>query len=159
MKKMGRFRQAKVISICCMAVSAVFMALPYGVAMRFISNPDPPMESVTLYYSYFSGMPFGYANWFPMIAAWLSVAILARLIFGAILAAKRKDFGADSVGAPTLICIIECIIASLLSWLLFKTLSIISVIILLLHITAFVLLYNLYRKNNIMKKLKEDTKL
>ena len=130
----------KVIASCLMAVSIVLMALPYGVAMTFWYSGPPDFETITLYYSYFSEMPpFGSGNFFPMAAAMISTGVFMRLIIGFIAIARRK-FEEDVIGKPTYISLIVCIISSILSWLVFNTITTLSIIVVVLHIGAFILL-------------------
>lgn len=115
--------------------AAIIIALPYGVPMVF--SPDP-MNHVIEYHSYFSVMPIGYGNWFLIITARLSVIILVLLIIRiAGLATKR-----DVTGKLALICLLICIGAQLLSWLIFRggyRISIIGVIVFVLHVAMLAL--------------------
>ena len=52
--------------------------LPYGVVLNF-ANPDGEPWRRT--YSYFSMMPFGYANFGPLITAILTCVMLILVIF------------------------------------------------------------------------------
>ena len=131
----------RIISTCCMAVSVVLMALPYGVAMTFWYSGPPDFETVTLYYSYFNMMPLGYGNIFPMITAMLSSGVLMRLLIG-IIAVVRKRRNSDDIGKPTFILLMICIIASVLSWVIFSAITVIGVIVVILHAAAFILLLN-----------------
>ena len=62
-----------------LALSAVFLALaleimPFGAVCNFMTPPgEPPLR---LTYSYFSLVPFGYANFAPFLVALLSCALL-----------------------------------------------------------------------------------
>ena len=126
MKKANTIR---IISICFMAISVALMLLPSGVAMKFVSEPGPPMEYVTYYYSYISGMPIGYGNWFPILTAILSFAVLLVLIISLIRRMESESGSRKTV----LICLSICIVAALISWRLFNSVSIIGVIICVLH--------------------------
>ena len=130
MKKANTIR---IISICFMAISVALMLLPSGVAMKFVSEPGPPMEYVTYYYSYISGMPIGYGNWFPILTAILSFAVLLVLIISLI---RRMESGSRKT---VLICLSICIVSALISWRLFNSVSIIGVIICVLHAIALAL--------------------
>jgi len=63
----------KIFLISLSAVTILLMALPYSVAMRFSDGPNNFFVS---YYSYFSFMPIGYGNWFPMLTVIFSVIVL-----------------------------------------------------------------------------------
>jgi len=124
-----------------MGVAVVLMSLPYGVQMQFVSDPGPPMEFVSFYYSYFSVMPIGYANWFPIITVLLSIAVLLMLVIRAVKQKKENNYTVK----PLMICLTICIIASLCSWLIFNAVSVIGVIVLALHIATLALQIN-YKK-------------
>ena len=125
----------KIISISCMGVAMVLMSLPYGVQMRFVSDPGPPMEFVSFYYSFFSGMPIGYANWFPIITALLSIAVLLMLVVRAVRNKKEISYTVK----PLMTCLVICVIASLCSWLIFNAISTIGVVVLALHLATLAL--------------------
>ena len=108
-----------------MIASLILMSLPYGVAMNFSDG----VQIFTSYYSYFSMMPIGYANWFPMLTAVLSIIVLVQLI----VQLKNK-----SIVKPVPVCLAIAIITSLTSWL-FGSFTIIGLIILLLHAAALVM--------------------
>ena len=130
----------RIIAACCLAVSIILMALPYGVAITFWYSGPPDFETVTLYYSYFSEMPpFGSGNFFPIATAMISIGVLMRIIIG-FIAVARKKFIEDIFGKPTYISLMVCMIASILSWFVFNTITTVAVIVLILHIVAFLLL-------------------
>jgi len=99
------------------------MALPFGIRMDFVSDPGPPMEFVTSFYSYISLMPIGYANLMPVITAVLTLVILLLLVAG-----MKKDRK-----IPICICLIACIAATFVSWAVFSTLTIIGAVVFALH--------------------------
>lgn len=113
----------KAISVGCIVVSIILMATPYGVAMTFAPGPT---ERVTKYLSYFSTMPWGYGNWFPLLIALFSIIAL-------LIAIRKKP------GNAVQICLIVCIVAAVLSWVMFDSISIVGVIITVLHASAFIL--------------------
>lgn len=117
----------KCISICCMLIAIILMATPYGIAMTFAPSPT---ELVTRYFSYFSLMPFGYGNWFPIITALLSIVVVFLLLVGI-----RKA----NTGKAVRVCLVLCIIASVLSWLIFESISIVGVCAAALHSIVLVL--------------------
>ena len=115
----------KIPLLCLILCALVLEILPYGVVLRF-GNPegDPFRET----YSYFSLIPYGYANIVPLITAVLTCVLLLLLIISIIL---KKDlsksaaiiagtasalslcplplFGADdftAIGAAISICLI-----------------------------------------------------
>ena len=105
-----------------MAASIVMMTLPYGVRMNFVGGP-PTFETVPSYYSYFSGMPIGYGNWFPIITAVISILAFIFLFLGA----KRRT---------VVIYLSTCVIASLASWIIFNAVSVVGGFVFVLHAAA-----------------------
>ncbi len=69
----------KTLSLLFSAVILFLEALPYGVVMRFAD--EEPGKYIVESFSYFSMIPYGYANFAPSITAVLSVALLITLIF------------------------------------------------------------------------------
>jgi len=86
-------------------------------------------NNISFYYSYFSTMPIGYANFYPLITALLTIIILALLLIG-----LKKE-----VRTLVGVCAIGCILASAISWLVFSSFSIIGFIIFSLHIVICIL--------------------
>lgn len=117
----------RTISICCTLIAIILMATPFGVAMTFAPGPT---ERVTKYFSYFSMMPLGYGNWFPVITALLSIAVFFLLLVGIKKANTRR---------VVQVCLTICIIASLLSWLIFNSISIVGACVAAFHIIVLVL--------------------
>ena len=58
-------------------VALILELLPYGVVLNF-ANPDGEPWRRT--YSYFSMMPFGYANFGPLITAILTCVLLVLVV-------------------------------------------------------------------------------
>jgi len=133
----------RIVLICCMAASIVLMALPFGVRMSFAAPGGFPH---VFHRSYFSGLPIGYANWFPILTAVLSIAVIIMLFVGVI---RNKPDG-KLFGKPVFICLCICMIASLMSWILFGTISVVGVIVFMLH-TVMVILgmgYKRFHRND-----------
>jgi len=129
-------KKIQAISILCMVVTIILMALPYGVAMNFYGDGGPAVgERFTSYHSYFSMMPIGYANWFPIITALLSIVALTQLINRAI----RNKNSNSTVIQPVLACPIISIITSLFSWMIFGTFTAVGLIISILHVVTLAL--------------------
>lgn len=122
----GGVSMKKVYSIIGMILSIVLMALPKGVPMNFAPSPT---ETVTSYYSYFSPMPFGYGNWFPIITAILSICVVVLLLIGL----KRNCISVIKI------CLGITIIATLLSWAIFNAFSFISLAVIALHIYVLII--------------------
>lgn len=121
-------RVEEIASIYCMLIAIILMATPYSIAMTFAPSPT---ERVTKYFSYFSTIPLGYGNWFPAISALLSV-----IVFFLFLVGSRKT----SVRKTVIVCVTMCIISSVLSWLLFNSISGIGTIVAGFHIIVLVVL-------------------
>lgn len=125
-----------IFSIISMIVAIVLMTMPIGVAMEFSSGPGSA-DFVTKYYSYFSGMPIGYANWLPLITVLISIFILLMLIVDIKVQRMRKVIKFS---------LSICIIASVLSWIIFDSFTIIALLIMIIHIVVLIL--QVLTKNN-----------
>ena len=86
-------------------------------------------NTISYYYSYFSTMPIGYANFYPLITALLTFILLLMLILG-----LKRDLK-TMIG----ICATGCVLASALSWFMFSAFSIVGLIIMALHIFICIL--------------------
>lgn len=117
----GGIKMGKILAMCCMLISIILMATPFGIAMTFASGPH---ERVTSYYSYFNMLPLGYGNWLPIITAILSIIVLMLLLVS-IKSGKGEK--------PAMACTIICVIASILSWLIFNSFTIIGAAIAVFH--------------------------
>jgi len=112
-----------------------FGAMPAETASMLPFNPvNYPQEIlvetyISFYYSYFSMMPIGYANFYPAITVLLTIIILALLLIGV-----KKDMR-TFIGT----CAIGCILASAISWLVFSSFSAVGLIIFSLHIIICIL--------------------
>lgn len=114
----------KFFSFLLTALSLILMALPFGIPMIFAPTPT---ETVTLYYSYFSPVPFGYGNWFPTITVLLSLAAILVLLIsfqGSLRRAAAVVLGAAMA-------------SSLASWLLFQSFSLVGLAVFALHGVVF----------------------
>ncbi len=68
--------------------------LPYGAVMRFATAPG---EILVELYPYFSLLPFGYANFGPLLTALLSVVLLAFTLVFVFVGKARKGITVISV--------------------------------------------------------------
>lgn len=90
----------KIFLLCIAAATVILEALPYGVVMNF-ANPEGEPWSRT--YSYFSLVPYGYANFAPLIVALLTCAILILTVVSIITKkTMRRAIVWTSVGATVL---------------------------------------------------------
>lgn len=76
----------KIIVLCILLCTLVLEILPYGAVCNF-ANPEGPPHRVT--YSYFSMIPYGYANFGPLITALLTCVLLVIIILSILL---KKDW-------------------------------------------------------------------
>ena len=74
-----------VIYVILPMITIVLELLPYGAVLNFANPEGEPWRET---YSYFSLMPFGYANFGPLLTAILTCVLL---ILGAILFFGKKD--------------------------------------------------------------------
>lgn len=77
----------------------------------------------------FQPMPLGYGNWFPILTALLSLVALILLLAGFWKHTKK----------PVVTCLSIAVSASVMSWLLFHSISSTSIAIALLHVAALLL--------------------
>lgn len=117
-----------IASIISILIAIILMITPFGVAMKFSSGPD---DNVTHYYSYFSTMPLGYANWFPAITAFFSIIIITILIIDIKNFKMRKLIH---------VFLYICIAGTILSWVIFNSFTIISFLIMMIHLFVLALL-------------------
>lgn len=64
------------LSILLTAVILLVERLPKGIRMRFSDGVQEYIE----YYSCFDSVPFGYGDFFPLLTAWLTVAVVLLLL-------------------------------------------------------------------------------
>ena len=76
----------KIIMLCIITATLIIEILPYGAVCNF-ANPDGGPWRQT--FSYFSLVPFGYANFAPFIVALLTCALFCFLLIGIFL---KKSF-------------------------------------------------------------------
>ena len=76
----------KIIMLFIITAALFFEILPYGAVCNF-ANPDGGPWRQT--FSYFSLIPFGYANFAPFIVALLTCALFCFLLIGIFL---KKSF-------------------------------------------------------------------
>lgn len=96
-------KKTKIIFLILCVCSLVLEALPYGAVCRFAT----PEETYTETFSYFSLVPYGYANFGPFITA---VTTCILFIFAIVL---FTSVGRKVIGAARIISIIS-VAASLL---------------------------------------------
>lgn len=73
-----------VLSFAAMAAAILCELLPYGAVMRWAPNPDTRILET---YAYFNPLPYGYANFGPLITAVLSTVLVVILLI--LLFAKK----------------------------------------------------------------------
>ena len=67
----------KILFIALPLIALILELLPYGVVLNFANPEGEPWRRT---YSYFSMMPFGYANIGPLITAILTCVLLALVV-------------------------------------------------------------------------------
>ena len=92
-----------------LVLALAMMILPFGVAMPFADGPDSTVVTV---FPYFDLTPWGYGNWFPLLAGVLTLAALVLLFLQ-----DRKVKGK----LPMVVCLGLAMVCSVLSWLVFST--------------------------------------
>lgn len=78
----------KILVLCILLCTLVLEILPYGAVCNF-ANPEGPPHRAT--YSYFSMIPYGYANFAPLITAMLTCVLILVVIIAFIF---KKELGA-----------------------------------------------------------------
>ena len=92
-----------------LVLALAMMILPFGVAMPFADGPDSTVVTV---FPYFDLTPWGYGNWFPLLAGVLTLAALVLLFLQ-----DRKVKGQ----LPMAVCLGLAMVCSVLSWLVFSS--------------------------------------
>jgi len=118
-----------------MAATMVLMILPYGM------RTGPPRCGSTIFYQSFTTSYFSirFGNWFPIVTAVLSIVVFVLLVVRQGNPIKRRSNGWKPV---LMICLVICIVASPLSWLIFPDIigiPLIALIVFCLHIFTFAL--------------------
>ena len=76
----------KIIMLCLVTATLVLEILPYGAVCNFADPDGGPWRQT---FSYFSLIPFGYANFAPFIVALLTSALFCLVLAGIFL---KKSF-------------------------------------------------------------------
>ncbi|MCI8386880.1 MAG: hypothetical protein HFE63_00235 [Clostridiales bacterium] len=79
----------RLFGIINMTAVVVLELLPYGAVCIFMPDPSLKMRET---YSYFNPVPFGYANFGPLITALLSCVLLVMWIYGAVFESEIYHF-------------------------------------------------------------------
>lgn len=78
---------AEAISLCALGTAIILEVLLYGAVMKFAPGPN---ITKLAYYSYFSLVPFGYANFAPFITAFLTVMLAIWTLVMIFVSRKAK---------------------------------------------------------------------
>ena len=129
----------KFLPLSFMVISIVLMALPYGVAMSFYSSGPPDVEIITRYYSYFDIFILGASgNAFPGVIAYSSIGLSIGYLLGLLINKRpKKDKFISMIVLFILLFLLP--VSSILSWVIFNSITVIAVIVFILH-TASILL-------------------
>lgn len=127
-------KSKKILCIIIPLLALVLELLPYGVVLNFASEPGSNARYVQQLYSYFSLVPFGYANFGPLVTAIITCILIPFSVLAVILgkdALRRINCGLCALGVFT----------SLLPLLLFgKTyLTVIGIVITILFVLSLIL--------------------
>ena len=87
-----KFDKMRIAGIICTAVTVVLEFLPWGAVCVFAGAPGSPEGHIRETYSYFDPLPFGYANFGPLMTAVLSCVLLGLWVVGAVFEARRGYF-------------------------------------------------------------------
>lgn len=114
-------RKSYILMLLVFALS--MMVFPFDVAMEFSAGPE---ETTLQVFPYFSLTPWGYGNWFPLLAGVLTLAVVVMVF---LPPRWKLDKAMAIVLGLSMVC-------TPLSWLLFNTFADGSVIILLFQTAA-----------------------
>ena len=94
--------KTRIVALIFPFIALIFEALPYGAVLNF-ANLDGEIFRET--YSYFDLMPFGYANFAPLITALLTCVILCLVGLYAVNGGKKICLVAAIVS--TVACVVS----------------------------------------------------
>lgn len=83
-------KQRLALSLLPAVVAWVLELLPYGAVLNFARAPEEGGGTIRRTFSYFSLTPFGYANFFPLLTAIFTVAVL---MMTAVLLLRNQPVG------------------------------------------------------------------
>ena len=89
-------KKTRFLPLICPAVALILEALPWGAVLNFGQPDGEPFRET---FSYFSLTPFGYANFWPLITAVLSCALLILSVIAAIRPSTRLLRAGGNVSA------------------------------------------------------------
>lgn len=89
-------KKLRVLIPICPAAAVLLEALPWGAVLNFGQPDGEPFRET---FSYFSLTPFGYANFWPLITAVLSCALLILSVIAAIRPSTRLLRASGNVSA------------------------------------------------------------
>lgn len=79
-------KKTRFLPLICPAAVLILELLPWGAVLNFAQPEGEPIRET---YSYFSLMPFGYANFWPLITAVLSCALLMLSVWATVRPSAR----------------------------------------------------------------------
>ncbi len=115
-------RSRKILALIPLVLAIILEILPLGAPISFYTPSGGTNIEV---YSYFSLMPYGYANFAPLIVGILSCIVLVLAVAGIFAKIPKKIIGAISVLAAVLSvfpAFIGCY--NLFSWLITMLLAV-----------------------------------
>jgi len=119
-------------SLVVLAATLILEVLPYGAVLIFSSGPEKRIKET---FSYFSLIPFGYANFFPFLTAILTVLVTVLSVVAII-----KKLRAARLQNAAFICTIIALICSITPFLMFGTayMSVVGVAITILLLASVI---------------------
>ena len=127
-KRLFKLLGKKSFLLACMGISICYMALS-GVTMNFSDGP-PEFTRIIFHCSYFSLIPLGYGNWFPMIIAVSSIIVFILLL----LEVKKYKYRVVKI------CLCLAMVFNVISWLVFKAFDVVGLIVSIFHLVVFLIL-------------------
>ena len=86
-------------------VSVVLELVPYGAVCHFARpSTDGTIGHFKQLYAYFDPVPFGYANFAPLVTAWLTLLALLLLIFYVLLGKRMLATAAKWLTLAAAVC-------------------------------------------------------
>ncbi len=121
------------ISLIILAATLILEILPYGAVLIFSSGPN---ERIKQTFSYFSLTPFGYANFFPLLTAILTVFVTILSVIAIIRRMKVTQLQ-NTAFICTIIALMCSIIPTLMFGIAYMSIVGIAISILLLISVIF----------------------
>lgn len=135
------------VSLAAIIGAIITEALPFSYIMTFAAPPRK--EPYYNYNSYFSMLPFGYGNWFPILTAVLSCisAVLVTILLVNLIIRRLSKEKTIIKGKAAIICTSLALFFSILTSLLANKTTSWSILIMLMLILSLMLQFAQYNAN------------